>query len=141
VEESNSLLAIDLMNPDLPAREGRDPLPKGTLHIFRAKVLWQGACHEHIRITHHGSEHTTVRLEFGFAGDFVDLFEVRGMKRERRGERLPPEVMRNEVALPYQGLDGVARRTRLHFDPAPTSIDTGRAAFDVHLEPGSEHHL
>jgi glycogen debranching enzyme len=141
VEESNSLLAIDLMNPDLPAREGRDPLPKGTLHIFRAKVLWQGACHEHIRITHHGSEQATVRLEFGFAGDFVDLFEVRGMKRERRGERLPPEVTRNEVALPYQGLDGVARRTRLHFDPAPTSIDTGRAAFDVHLEPGSEHHL
>src|SRR5688572_32115687 len=32
VMESNSLLAIDLMNPDLPARVDRPALPKGTLH-------------------------------------------------------------------------------------------------------------
>ena len=38
VEESNSLLVIDLMNPDLPERGTRGELAKGTLHIFRAKL-------------------------------------------------------------------------------------------------------
>jgi glycogen debranching enzyme len=141
VEEANSLLAIDLMNPDLPAGDGRPALAKGTLHLFRAKLLWQGACHEHIRVTHHGSEPVRVRLEFTFDGDFVDLFEVRGMKRDRRGERLPPQVANNEVVLPYRGLDRLVRRTRIRFEPTPAAIDSGRATFDLQLDPGSEHHL
>jgi hypothetical protein len=33
VEESNSLLAIDLMNPDLPARSGRGALPAVALRL------------------------------------------------------------------------------------------------------------
>jgi glycogen debranching enzyme len=141
VEESNSLLVIDLMNPDLPARSGREPLAKGNLHIFRAKLLWQGTCHEHIRVTHHGIERTSVRLEFTFDADFVDLFEVRGMKRERRGDRLQPEVMAHEVVLPYLGRDKHLRRTRIRFEPAPSSIDAGRAVFELALDPGTEHHL
>jgi len=141
VEESNSLLVIDLMNPDLPERDGRAGLEKGTLHVFRAKLLWHGTCHEHVRITHHGSERTMVRMEFTFDADFVDLFEIRGMKRERRGERLQPEVSAAEVALPYMGLDRLLRRARVHFEPAPAAIDAGRASFDLVLDPGSEHHL
>ncbi|HSH89936.1 MAG TPA: amylo-alpha-1,6-glucosidase [Ramlibacter sp.] len=141
VEQSNSLLVIDLMNPDLPARDGRGPLAKGTLHIFRGKLLWQGACHEHIRITNHGSEATRARLEFTFDADFVDLFEVRGMVRERRGERESAQVGAQEVVLPYLGLDKLRRRTRIHFDPAPSFIDAGRASFEVDLPPGAEHHL
>jgi len=141
VEHSNSLLAIDLMNPDLPESSDRPALAKGTLHIFRAKLLWQDACHEHIRLTHHGSEPTRVRVEFTFEADFVDLFEVRGMTRERRGDRLSPEVAPAEVVLPYRGLDNRLRRTRMQFEPAPTMIDAGRAAFDLQLDPGTEHHI
>jgi glycogen debranching enzyme len=141
VEHSNSLLAIDLMNPDLPERGDRPALAKGTLHVFRAKLLWQGACHEHVRLTHHGSEPTRVRLELTFEADFVDLFEVRGMKRERRGERLQPQVAASEVILPYLGRDHRLRRTHIHFEPAPTTIDARRAAFEVQLDPGTEHHI
>ncbi len=141
VMESNSLLAIDLMNPDLPARGDRPALAKGTLHIFRGKLLWRDACHEHVRLTHHGEESARVRLEFAFHADFVDLFEVRGMKREASGERLQPEVAASEVVLPYRGRDNRLRRTRIHFDPAPMAIDAGRAAFELQMDPGSEHHI
>ena len=55
VEHANSLLAIDLMNPDLTV-DGKVVLAKGTLHLARSKLLWQGACYEHIRLTHHGDE-------------------------------------------------------------------------------------
>lgn len=141
MEEANSLLAIDLMNPDLPAHDRRPALAKGTLHLFRAKLLWQGASHEHIRVTHHGSEPVSVRLEITFDADFADLFELRGMKRERRGERLAPQVSAGEVVLPYRGLDDRMRRTRVAFEPRPTAIDSGRAVFELELEPGSERHL
>jgi glycogen debranching enzyme len=141
VEESNSLLVIDLMNPDLPATSGREALAKGTLHIFRAKLLWQSTCHEHVRVTHHGTERATVRLDFTFDADFVDLFEVRGMKRERRGDRLQPEVTADGVALPYLGRDRCLRRTRILFDPAPSAVDAGRASFELQMDPGTEHHL
>jgi glycogen debranching enzyme len=140
VEEANSLLAIDLMNPDLTV-EGRVVLPKGTLHLGRSKLLWKGACYEHIRLAHHGDESATVRLEFSFDGDFVDLFEVRGMQRALRGERSPPEVGACEVVLPYMGRDRRLRRTHVRFEPQPTAIDAGRASFDLRLDPGEEHHL
>jgi glycogen debranching enzyme len=138
---SNNLLAIDLMNPDLPARADRPALAKGTLHIFRGKLLWQDACHEHIRLTHHGEERTRVRLEITFDADFVDLFEVRGMARERRGDRLPPEVGASEVVLPYRGRDQRIRRTRVRFGPQPAALEAGRAAFELQLDPGTEHHI
>jgi glycogen debranching enzyme len=140
MQAASSLLAIDLMNPDLTV-DGKVVLAKGTLHIFRAKLVWKGACYEHIRLTHHGDESATVRIEMSFDGDFVDLFEVRGMQRQHRGERLPPEVGDAEVVLPYQGRDQRRRRTRVHFEPKPRSIDAGRATFDLRLDPGEEHHL
>jgi glycogen debranching enzyme len=140
VEEANSLLVIDLMNPDLTV-DGHVVLTKGTLHIYRAKLLWKGACYEHLRLSHHGDESATVRLEVSFEGDFVDLFEVRGMRREHRGELLAPEVGQAEVLLPYKGRDGRLRRTRVHFEPAPRGLDAGRATFDLRLDPGQEHHL
>jgi len=141
VEEANSLLAVDMMNPDLPGEDGLPPLPKGELHLFRAKLLWQDACHEHVRVTHHGNEPARVRLEFTFEADFVDLFEVRGMQRERRGEALPPETTRTGVVLSYRGLDHRLRRTRIEFDPAPDALDERRARFDVRIDPGAEQHI
>jgi glycogen debranching enzyme len=141
VEETNSVLAIDLMNPDLPATAERPALAKGTLHLFRAKLLWQGACHEHVRVTHLGGERTQVRLEFTFDADFLDLFELRGMQRERRGQLLQPELSGTGLLFAYRGLDHRLRRARIEFDPPPTHVDTRRACFDLRLEPGSEHHL
>jgi glycogen debranching enzyme len=140
VEEANSLLVIDLMNPDLTVG-GEVQLPKGTLHIYRAKLLWKAACYEHIRLAHHGEESATVRIEMTFDGDFVDLFEVRGMQRTQRGERDVPQVRGSEVVLPYHGRDGRLRQTHVRFDPAPRSLDAGRASFDLRLDPGEEHHL
>lgn len=140
IQEANSLLAIDLMNPDLTER-GEVVLPKGELHLFRAKLLWQGACYEHLRVSHHGTRPANVRIELAFDADFVDLFEVRGMERQRRGERLRPEVTADCVTLPYHGLDATHRRTRLRFDPPPQALEPHRARFDLQLKPGEERHF
>jgi glycogen debranching enzyme len=140
VQERNSLLAIDLMNPDITA-EGRLLMPKGTLHLARLKLLWKGVCYEHIRLSHHGEERASLRLEMSFDGDFVDLFEVRGMQRKLRGEPGTPEVNSCEVVLPYRGRDDRQRRTHVRFSPLPRTIDAGRVSFDLSLDPGQEYHL
>ncbi|WP_427911718.1 glycogen debranching N-terminal domain-containing protein [Ramlibacter sp. MMS24-I3-19] len=140
IEQANSLLAIDLMNPDL-TENGHVVLPKGELHIFRAKLLWNDACHQHVRVSHHGGRAARVRLQLTFDADFVDLFEVRGMTRDRRGQRLEPVVGPEGVTFGYRGLDGATRRTRLHFDPAPDALQPRSAAYDIALEPGEERHL
>jgi hypothetical protein len=44
VKDDNGLLIIELMNPDLYP-DGKDPILKGLLHVFRAKLLWNNACH------------------------------------------------------------------------------------------------
>jgi glycogen debranching enzyme len=141
-KEDNSLLIIELMNPDLVAPDNETVrVGKGTLHIFRAKLLWQGACYEHIRITNHGREPVVATLGLSFDADFVDLFEVRGMHRERRGERLPDLLQPGEVVLPYQGLDGRARGTRLCFSPIPARLADRQAEYDLSLAPQEELHL
>ncbi|MEP6874305.1 MAG: amylo-alpha-1,6-glucosidase [Burkholderiales bacterium] len=140
VKDANSLLTVELMNPDLGA-DGGIQIAKGTLHIFRAKLLWQGACYEHIRLTNHGREPVSASISLHFDADFVDLFEVRGMKRAQHGDRLPNEVGSDEVVLPYRGRDDRLRRTRLHFEPAPSRLSEHHADFDLRLDPGHESHL
>jgi glycogen debranching enzyme len=141
VKEANSLLTIDLMNPDIETEGGEVVVPKGAMHIFRAKLLWRGACYEHVRITNHGEQRVTAGLALNFDADFVDLFEVRGMKRERRGERLPEQVDGSEVVLPYRGLDGRLRRTRLRFSPAPIRLSRHQAEFAIDVLPDKEAHV
>ena len=52
VKEANAVLAIDLMNPDLQRQDAS--IPHGTVHIDRARVLLDGACHERIRVHNYG---------------------------------------------------------------------------------------
>ena len=140
VKDANSLLTVELMNPDLGVG-GAILVAKGLLHIFRAKLLWQGACYEHIRLTNHGREPVSACLSLHFDADFVDLFEVRGMQRERAGDRLANEVGSSEVVLPYRGRDERLRRTRLQFEPQPSRLTEHHADFDLRLDPGHESHL
>ena len=135
VKEENDLLAVDLTNPDIAARDGALILRRGELHLFRAKFLWRGACHERLRLSNFGLEPTAIDLSVSFDADFADVFEVRGAKRERRGHTLPPSIEGGTVVLAYRGLDEVVRRARLTFDPPPADLSGARARFELTLPP------
>jgi glycogen debranching enzyme len=140
VKEGANLLIVELMNPDLVAGD-RVLLPKGLIHIFRAKLLWEGACYEHLRLGHHGLEPVEFRLALRFGADFVDLFEVRGAVRARRGHCHPPQTQGAERSFAYEGLDGRRRTSRIRLDPQPSAWDERGAIFDLALQPGQEVHL
>ena len=140
VKEGADLLIVELMNPDLMAGE-HVVLPKGMVHVFRAKLLWEGTCYEHLRLGHHGLEPARFQLALRFAADFIDLFEVRGSVRTRRGQCRPPTTGRGERLFAYDGLDGLRRTSSVRLSPAPSSWDEQGARFDLELQPGQEIHF
>jgi glycogen debranching enzyme len=135
VNEANDVLAVDLTNPDITDEGGHIQLPRGVLHVFRTKFIWKGACYEKLRVSNYGMGPVTLSLSLRFDADFVDIFEVRGSRRERRGRRLESLVENGACILGYEGLDGVVRRTTLEFQPRPHELQAGSARFDLALGP------
>lgn len=134
VREDNSLLTVDLTTPDLYA-DNELILPKDTVHIFRAKLLWQEVHYEHLRIVNYRRHPIKLQLDFSFDADYADIFEVRGVKRKQRGTPLPVQHVEKGLLLGYQGLDGVKRETRILFSQQPDTIDKTMAEFNLDLPP------
>jgi glycogen debranching enzyme len=137
VREDNATMAVDATNADV-WRDSEIVVPRGTIHVYRSKVLWNKACHERLRIHNYGRAAVDFILSIDFDADFADIFELRGTKREHHGRRLEPEVMKDGLVLAYQGLDGRFRRTRIAFDPAPNRLSKSIGNFQIHLEPGRD---
>ena len=137
VREDNAVMAVDATNPDV-SRNSEAIIPRGTIHIFRSKILWQRSCHERLRIQNYGRAAVDFSFSIELDADFADIFELRGTKRERRGERAKTQVTRNGLVLAYEGLDDRLRRTRIVFDPPPTRLSESVASFEIRLEAGQE---
>lgn len=105
------------------------------LGLRRTRLLHGGVMYERVEVTNCTIRPLEVRLELRFDADYADLFEVRGMRRQRRGERLPPSVAAERVTLGYKGLDDVTRRTELRFGPAPAHIEAEHARWQFSLPP------
>ena len=110
---------------------------KENLGVTRYRILGDTLI-ERIHIANYGRRQRKLGIAINFDADFLDLFEVRGLERDRRGQIQPPRVARNEVALSYRGLDGVARTTTLRFSPQPEELTEDKATFSVSLDPGDE---
>jgi glycogen debranching enzyme len=133
ISRDNAVFVADLTNPDL-RRGDRIALARGEIHLVRTRVLWQGQCVERIRVTNFSLRRVDVSIAIRFDGDFKDIFEVRGSRRARSGDRLPDERGRDYCMI-YRGLDGVQRRTRLRWSRTPDTLAAGYAAFVIPLEP------
>jgi len=134
LRDDNSALTVDLTNPDI-YRGGRIVLQKDMLHIVRTVFLWRGTAYQRIGLQNHGEAAASIDLTLLFDNDFADLFEVRGERRPRRGVGASRLLSPTDVVLEYNGLDGAARSTMLHFDPRPTGLTVNSATYHLDLEP------
>ncbi|MDF5710504.1 MAG: amylo-alpha-1,6-glucosidase [Nostoc sp. S4] len=108
-----------------------------TVGIRREMVL-NGALFEEIEVSNYSTTTVSFELSISFDADFVDLFEVRGYDREKRGRLLrlveptaeegtfslgngvspvtKPDASKEEsLTLAYQGVDGSVMESRLLF--------------------------
>jgi len=134
VRDDNTWLAVDLTNPDFYT-DGQITLLKDIVHIARTIFLWNGTAYQRLALRNHGDRPLTLELSLHFDNDFADLFEVRGMRRARRGVAARKVIAADQVLLSYLGLDGAPRRTRLTFDPPPSEISAMSASYRIALAP------
>src|SRR5205809_6366012 len=91
VREDNAVLAVDSTNADV-FRNSEIVIPRGIVHIFRSKILWQRTCQEWLRIHNYGRAAMDVSFSIEFDADFADIFVSRGTMRECRCRRLVPKL-------------------------------------------------
>jgi len=128
---------VDLTNPDLYDGEILT-VPQQTLNIRRIRAI-SGRLFERVRVKNYNPFPVSIDLEFRYAADFADIFEVRGMTREPPEPPEPPVVEEGTIEFTYHGRDQVRRITRIEFGSRPDRIDVdGLAAiavFRMHLGP------
>jgi glycogen debranching enzyme len=135
VHDDNAVLTADLANPDIYNGDEL-VLSRETLHLIRTKFLWKESCHERISVQNFDQKAHQSRMVVRFDADFADLFEARGIKRDRRGVRTVTKQDDETILFRYVGLDDVVRLTRVHFDPPPDRLDNHQAVYEVGLAPG-----
>lgn len=133
VKEDNTLFTVDLTNPDLMS-DGL-AVPRGTLHLCRTRFLWQGTCHERVRVHNYGARKFPLLLTITMDTDFADLFEARGRQRPRRGRKLHTIRSKTGLVLGYKGLDDVVRRTHVRCSPAPKRVVPDGLSIEANIPP------
>lgn len=109
-------LSVLCTNPTI-----EDRLKADTLGIRRELVV-NGALFEEISISNYSTTPVRFEISLSFNADFIDLFEIRGFNREKRGKLLrlvhsetSPERATEELTLAYQGLDNSLMASRIQF--------------------------
>ena len=132
IRDDNLNYYVDLTNADIYIGDKLIML-KDTVHIARTIYLYEDSMRQRIAIENHGAEHVDLRLSISFSSDFADMFEVRGMRRDRRGRITKQIVASNTALLSYQGLDDKVRQARLTFDPTPSQLLESKATYNIRL--------
>ncbi len=140
LKQDNSLLTVDLTIPEIVNDANTPIVHIDTVHVFRAKLLYQDTCYEHLRLCNYGASAINLPFALAFDADFADIFEVRGKQREARGHCLPVDVdeQQQTITLAYTGLDKITRHTYIQLENANARISNNNAHFDVALAPGED---
>jgi glycogen debranching enzyme len=111
---------------------------------IRREIAIKGGLFEEIQVTNYNTNPISFTLSLSLDADFLDLFEVKGTKREKRGTLLhyqPDQVQKaseplsKEIILAYEGLDGVLMESRIQFNSdQPDEIHGYTAVWRLDLE-------
>jgi glycogen debranching enzyme len=131
---------VDSTNASLP-REGLAPVPQQSLSISRDLMIVSGRLYYLVRVLNFLREAVTTSVSLALAGDFADIFEVRGgPSRQARGDVLAPKQSERGLVLAYVGEDDTFREAVIELDPKPARVELDprcvRAHWQVTLEPG-----
>ena len=130
VKEDNDILSVDLTNPLLESCD----IPENTVHISRNQFIREGSYYEEISCVQYSGKKCWFDLNLSFDGDFKDIFEIRGMKREVEVNKATHNGYENCCSIEYEGRDDIKRRTVCTFNTDLECIrNNNRIKFRVSL--------
>lgn len=101
-------------------------------------TLNPGVClNDRLKITNYGSVERKLSIGLSVDSDFRDMFEVRGMKRDKRGtvNAVKRDTSRS-VHLSYTAVNGKTFNTCIGFNRDPSHAIGGQSRFDLTISPG-----
>lgn len=127
--------------------KGSAAAPEGSLALDRDVVVTGSGVTERLQVKNVTEKPITVDLGLQYGSDFVDMFEVRGFVRNKRGTMLPAEVSpdRQRVGLGYDGIDNYPLRTYITWKGenglSPKYVTGEKTGFQITLAPGEQKTL
>lgn len=134
VKEDNHFLSVDLMNMDFTIADGKS-VRQGSIHIHRNFFLWKGAYYEELEFTNVDTQPLSFYFDIQYDADYVDIFEVRGIKRKENGESEDPSFENNTLAFKYTGLDKKIRVTSICISEPVQHYPLNKLRAEVSLKP------
>ena len=133
VADVGSVCQIDLTNTALSI-DDNTKVKQGEIHVHRVLELQDDALIQTITVTSFHTLPVPVMLALKLGADFRDLFEVRGLMRQERGQFQPTRMDATSLIFDYRGIDTVERETRIMFAPPVDSVLPDRVFWDLQLK-------
>lgn len=138
VKEDNDILSVDLANPVF---EDKD-MDSNVIHICRNQFIRESAYFEEIICRNYYDKMHAFRLRLAFDGDFKDIFEIRGTRRDVTSNAIKYLETPKGAVMSYLGLDGLMRQTVIEFNTVVNfSIHDKSAFFELALASGESQSI
>lgn len=98
--------------------------------VYRTLVLWE-ALHESFEIQNCSDRTVTLNLALELNCDYLDMMEIRGLGRRKRGQYLPVEYDAGTARFSYRGVDGVFRCTEVTLQALPDGVKKSDIRFEL----------
>jgi len=116
-------------------------IPENTVHIRREQLLSSETLFDNFSFENFNFHELELNIELAYEADFMDVFQVRGVAREKLGQYYLPSVRGDSIVFHYCGRDGIARETVIHLSPEPDIVDGTTARWKLRLPPFKRFHL
>ncbi|HEV2463968.1 MAG TPA: glycogen debranching N-terminal domain-containing protein [Acidobacteriaceae bacterium] len=112
-------------------------IPQNTIHMRREQVLAHHTLFDSLQFENFSDRDERLKIEMILDADFMDIFQVRGLKRGCCGQYYKPISKPDAMIFVYHGRDRVERTTTIHFAPPPASITNRTALWNLTLQPNT----
>lgn len=122
-----------LSNGDINA--GDSHYEKMDLEINRSQLIYDDVFYDKVEVINGSQKNINCSITFTLDAVFEDIFEVRGAKREKRGQIKSPIIDNNRLVFSYEGLDEIERKLNV-YGTKGIKVSENEITYQVSLAPG-----
>lgn len=140
IKQHNNIHSVDLTNPVLASGK----IPENTIHIFRHQLMRDEGFYERITCVNYNESDVSFSLSLYYNGDFKDIFEIRGTKRQLSPGPVSKICQEHTgtVLIEYTGRDNIQRTAVIDYEGSiHANCKAQKMLIPVHLQPHEQRHF